>query len=371
MTFIQNLILSWLIFEIIKLFFDHNLKKVFIVTAILLSLLTSLGWYSNQVMPDIFTGIMFLSIINLLFKEDWSKEKYKIGGFIIVIVLAVLFHFSNLLMLIGTMLIFVLFRGFFNVHKKVFSCLLFSFLIGLISSLLINFTLEKKVVYSKGSHVFLMAHLNDTGILKKYLEEYCIDKNYSICDNKEDLPGRLSEFIFESDIIEKSGGWYDSKEEFNQIIKQTLIKPKYLFLNIQKSLSYTFTQFFNFRLGDGLSHYNKDSEPVCSAIKSKFSYDSKSFLNSKQNLWNGFELKFDQINFYQNTVLFVAFIFLVINFGKDKKLDRLTLFVLLFLLLNAMSTAGITAVTPRFQSRVIWLIVLPFLISVFKEKSMR
>ena len=118
-------------------------------------------------------------------------------------------------------------------------------LAGWLTLPLINFLVEKKFVMSKAPHVFIMGHLDDTGILKKFLDENCSKDEYKdckLCQYKDSLPIDIASFVWGSDMVKKSGGWQDRKDEYNKIIKATLVHPKYFLMNISKSFSYGLVQ---------------------------------------------------------------------------------------------------------------------------------
>ncbi len=71
----------------------------------------------------------------------------------------------------------------------------------------VNFIVDKTFFLSKSSHVFLTAHLNETGILKEILDDHCHKDNpYRMCALKDSLPTNLAAFIFNSNVLDHMGG---------------------------------------------------------------------------------------------------------------------------------------------------------------------
>ena len=64
---VQNLILSFVIFETFRYVVKSNFKAWFIITIFFLAMTTSVSMFSNQLMPDIFVAILGLSLFLLLF----------------------------------------------------------------------------------------------------------------------------------------------------------------------------------------------------------------------------------------------------------------------------------------------------------------
>jgi hypothetical protein len=208
-----------------------------------------------------------------------------------------------------------------------------------------------------------MAHLTDTGILQQYLNENCSKQShqhYRLCQYRDSLPQDLASFIWESDVVERTGGWNASKEEYNAIIKSTLTQSNYLFLNIYRSLTYSFIQMTRVNIGEGLTAYEEDSAPY-GQISWRFPNELNNYLNSKQNKWDGVNLQFNLINIAQ-LILIISSLFVLIYIGSNRVfplLDEHTKFFLMFVIIsvfiNSMVTAGLNAPSARFQARVIWL----------------
>ncbi len=74
--FVQNAITSFLVFEFCKLFIRKYLGFFFAFILLFLTFFSGIGWYSNQLMPDFFTPLIFLNFSILLFKENLSNQKF-------------------------------------------------------------------------------------------------------------------------------------------------------------------------------------------------------------------------------------------------------------------------------------------------------
>lgn len=290
-------------------------------------------------------------------------------------------HLSHLL--IGSSLILLVFLFKIFAKKSLYGIqarkLIFATIIVFSSWLVlpgINAIVENKFILSKGSHVMLMAHLNQTGILKEFLDEKCDDNEYQdciLCNYKDSLPRDLASFIWsDKQILQKCGGWIGSKDEFNKIITATLTEPKYLFLNIYKSITYGFIQLTDNRIGYGLGGYNEGSAPY-GLVKDKFPHELNDYLFSRENLWNGVKLKLETLNLFYLVILFISLFFVLYIFTTSlkSKLNSNTIFFLLFVILaiviNSFITAGLNSPYGRFQARIVWL--LPFALAILISKN--
>ena len=330
-------------------------------------------------MPDFFAPLSVLIIFILLKKKNISIFAWITLS--IILIYSMISHFSHLL--IGSVLIAIILilkysgnRYLFSVKYKrilITACIIFSSWLILPG---INTIVENKFILAKGSHVMFMAHLNQTGILKKFLDEKCDDDEFKdcvLCHYKDSLPTDLASFIWsEKQILQKCGGWINSKDEFNKIIIATLSEPKYLFLNIYKSLTYGLIQLTDNKIGSGLSGYNKGSAPY-GLIEEKFPDELNDYLLSRENLWNGVKLKLETLNIFHLFLLFFSLYFVVLIFTTSlvSKLDSDTVFFLLFVIMgiviNSFTTAGLSSPYGRYQARVVWM--LPFALAIILSKD--
>jgi hypothetical protein len=377
---VQNILTAYIIYKTLKIFFEDSkfFDKIYYLIILFLTTLTGIGWYSNQLMPDFFSYIVILSIFVLLV----DTKQNIISKFILILMLiyGMIVHFSHLLIGITLVTLIICSKIIFREKMKSikFYNIFFVSLIVLSSWFIlpsINYLIEKKFILSKGTHVFLMSHLNDTGILKQFLDENCNKSEFKeckLCLYKDSLPVDLASFIWSSGILEKTGGWENSREEYNKIIKAILTTPKYLILNIYRSFTYGLIQLTQNKIGEGLTAYNNWSPPY-SLIKEKFHNELNNYLNSKQNKWNGVNLKLDLLNTFHTVLIIISVIILLTlltspiiqNFNRISIL--FALFIIISITLNSFITAGLNSPCERFQARVVWLLPFSTIILIIKN----
>ena len=380
---IQNFATALILHQTIKLFrFNKGIfHAIYFTTLLFLALFTGIGWYSNQLMPDFLAPLTVLSIFILLAKNKiLSSSTIPI---VLILTLGLITHFSHLL--IGSTLIFILLTIKLISSSKIPEISLSRMLIvatiilsGWIMLPTINFIFEKKFILSKGSHVFLLAHLNDTGILKEFLDENCTNpefKDYKLCEFKDSLPPDLASFIWDGSILKDTGGWIESKDEYSSIIRGTIKQPKYLLLNVYRSVTNGLIQLTMNDIGQGLSPYNEGSAPF-GQIQWRFNSELNNYKNSRQNKWERENLNLKNLNSIHFAILIISLFIISILFSNSKLrslMDRRTMFFLTFLLLsiiaNSFITAGLNAPCERFQARIVWL--LPFALIILFAKNFK
>ncbi len=378
-VYTQNIIMAYVLLKTIQLFeIDKKyFPKVYYSTLLFLVMFTGVGWYTNQLMPDFFAAVTIL-IFFILHKK---KKLFNVSGIVLILIflLSLTSHFSHLLigsaLVIITLLAKTLSLSLDNIRPKRIFIVSAIVLLSWFIIPTINYSLEKKFILSKGAHVFLMAHLTDTGILKKFLDKKCSAPEFKdciLCNYKDSLPKDLASFMWSSNILDKSGGWIASKKEYDRIINETLTDPEFLLLNIYKSVTYGFIQLTKNEIGDGLSAYTEGSPPY-GQISWRFNGEINNYLNSRQNQWDGVNLHRDSTNTAQTLVLVISLFILVILFSSrifqkiDKTQKMFLLFIVISIIINSFVTAGLNAPCARFQARVIWLLPLSLLLIGIKN----
>jgi len=364
---IQNFLTSFVLFRVVRLF-TKSQKGYFSFYGIIsfLTFFTAIGWYSGQLMPDFLAPIMILSLV-LLWKEKQQKPLNLIL-LSLIFLFSVLVHFSHLL--IASMLITIVTSLHFlrpqliTVKRWLFAPLLI--ILGWLILPTMNYMIDDEFKISKGSHVFFISHLNDTGLLKTILDNYCPTDEFSdvkLCDYKDSLPHDAASFIWSTDILENTGGWEGSKKEYDKIIRLSFTQPRYLLNNISKSFLYGMIQLTKNKIGEGLSPYTEHSAPY-GQIHWRFNHEVNNYMMSRQNKYNGFELDLKLLNQVHLFILILSFLACIYLFTNRRwsKLSKNAQFLLLFIiagiLINSMVTAGLNTPYDRYQARVVWL--LPF-----------
>lgn len=366
----QGLILNILIYYSLRvLLTESKIFKFHLPIIIVLSLCSSMGWTASQLMPDIFTSFLVLSIF--LF-YSWNKKSWGIYIFLsVIIIFSILSHLSNIsivILMLGLLFLLFIFISSFRKNLKFFLGKTAIIVVLIFTSLLMLIGINTKYYDYKGisptSHIFFVARLMEIGFLPEYLNEKCAEKQYEMCKYKDNLPTTYDNFLWSPDSeFYKTGGWdlknYDH-EEYKNIIADVLTTPKYFGKFLYSCALNTSHQLVTFRIGEGLNNsYNEKSSQYQNVI---MFFDHKEFredfLNSKQIQGT---LYFDKVNII-NYILFAISTLIILWTLFREKLDRnMLLFTFLIfsgVIINAASTSSLSSIFNRFQSRIIWLIPL-------------
>jgi hypothetical protein len=372
-VFAQAVILNILIFRVIKaLFAENKTIRYHLPILIILSLFSSMGWTASQLMPDIFTSYIILSIF--LFYNGNNKNLWIYFFLSVIIIISILSHLSNIgiyiLLVFMIILLFLLLKSYrrnFKIFIRktvmiiVLVCVSFFILKGL------NKKYYNEYVLSPTSHIFFMARLMDTGFMKDFLNEKCDEKSYEMCKYKDSLLNSYDSFLWNpKSVFNKTGGWdLEKHKDYKDIARDVISSPKYLSLFLCNCGIHSLWQLVTWKTGDGLTNiFNKESAQYQAVIKN---YNRGEFRNDFQSSKQmQAKLNFDYINLINNIFLFVSVLIIIWTFilkKQDKSMKFFTYIIFCGVMINAVVTSSLASVFDRFQSRIIWMI--PLLASIY------
>lgn len=361
---IQGLIVSFLVFKLLRLCLPNlrRLNLIFISIMAFIALLTSASWTTSQLIADIFTPILILSLILLVI--DQTTQKRSILLYIIFFVSAAthMSHVSFSILLILSILIlrqlkFLKIKEFVKLRP-----LAVCFILAIISLATMGSALEKS------KHGFLMGALVEHGIAKEYLDEHCKSSNYKFCAYKDSLPDKAWIFLWEEDSpFYKMGGWKGTKDEFNQIIYNTLTTRKYIILHIKESFKATFDQITKFEIGEGNGSFI-DGTLLYERITTYFTHEVSQYKSSLQNTQKLTFLHNYNTILYSIVLLSIGVLILVLVKirNHDNKLLSIILIIIVSIIINAWACGTLANAIDRLGSKVIWLIPLISMIGLLE-----
>lgn len=330
------------------------------------TLITPLPWFVFQVMPDVFTPLLFLYA--MMFLKTTSRGAKVLSTF--VLLFAALMHHSHLPLLTA-------FAAGIHCIKPLRSQLNFStqqtkqlFVLSFlpwIITLSLNMWAGNGITPSKGSHVFLMGKLCENGILKAYLDENPIATNplakshpeiATFYQHKNNLPQHAWDFVWnDQPLLGPTGGWHHSKDLYLSIYAATLTSPKLVIKHIEAAAKATFQQVFLNHAGDGLEPLSKEGA-VATELKKHFPGDFQGFFGHSAQQQSRINFgTFNQVYDIVAAILILTCLLLLYKFPNPQYawLLGVTLF---FVLCNAFVTANLANVLSRLNARTFWLIPL-------------
>lgn len=355
-------------------------NSFFIVSS--LALLTSVAFYTSQIMPDIFAPIAILCFALLITYHDLNKGEILFAG--IVLVFSSMAHSSVLLTATLALVLFVLIGiSRKKINKKPIKRAAILILAAWLLIPTLNWTLNAGFKVSRAPNIFLIGRLSESGILKDYLREKCEADRIELCRFKEQLPEYSWQFLwngnsplYSDDCLDanghRAGCWLKRNEEYKPVVKD-ILTSSYLFDYIIFSIKESVRQLNDY-LNEDLASMMEDS-PVLVNVAWRFKADHQSYISSIQSVST---YKSDLTNALQIVLVPASFLGLLVILLKKKwrsrlpqDFNQLLIAVILGVVLNAVVCATFSMVTGRFQGRVVWLIPFLFVVAIALLNSTR
>lgn len=368
----QSLLVSFVLFDFVTLFIHK--KKIQIVTFLalifFLCLYSALPFLTSTLLPDIYTPIVFLLSLIILFKTKFTKKQYFFYS--ILFLYLSLTHLSNLISLSILSVTLILIKALCKnkilistFRIKYFSILVFSlwFLLPLINSFF-GYGFNR----NKASHVFIMGKMVDNGMLSVYLKSDPEAKKYALYSFKDSLPTNAADFVWNPNSpLYKTGGWEKNKIEYDAIINDIIKSPKYWQYLIGISIIETLDQLAHNNFGIDFGAY-KDGSPPYEQIKYHYKNDCRNYVMSRQFNSN-IQIDFNSRSGLQNIYIAIGLCFIFVKlflYGMQNKIALIGMISILFIVYNAFATGAISCVADRYNSRLSWIII--FIVSVYLLK---
>lgn len=334
---------------------------------------TGLGWYAGQLMPDILTPIGAMAMFLLLTGErSWAE---RIAHVLIIIVCAWC-HSSNLLILplVGACVLTVVAGKSWKKCRAPLVRWSIATVLAWGGLYFANGIIDGKPYLSRGSHVFLMGRLIDTGMLEPLLREECPTHHWRICQHVDSLPATGRQFLWwpESPLNEM-GGWDATRDEYTEVTRASFATPGRLLRHAKASIASTADQLTRWHLGYEIeSHWYRDpGSPPATMIAKHLPQELAAFNSALQQGGRG-ELSLRWPNIGYRIVLALSLLVLAAWAWKRARPGRqeevpLVVMAISTVLAGAWVCASLSEVDARYLARVSWL--LPFAATVVVARS--
>ena len=338
-------------------------ERVYFLTLIVfLAFATSLPWYVGQLMPDVFSGLAFLSVFLLLYNPGLSIER-KIT-LSILLAICVGCHLSNILgigaviVAVGLIRMMSVARRFWPTQtvKGAAGFVLLPIILIVFTVCFSNYRSGFGFKLSAGSPVFMFNRLLESGLAEKYLESECQVEQLTPCKYLHNLP--KSDFFWgSSPLLKEMGGWLGARQEAGKIATGTI--RKYPLQFAADCVKQTARQFVLFKPDD--ENYPLRSGFAVEEFSKLYPADVPRFQLTKQ--WSG-RLSWVAKKLYHvyQAVFWLSMlsclVLLLRTHGRFERPNRLFVLSLIYLVANAAVTGSLSGAFNRYQSRIDWLMGL-------------
>lgn len=362
---VQGILLSQLLW-LSQRVFGETVPLRHMTICLLLSLLTGASWFVSLVMPDIFSGMVVLSIFILGFYKQLSKSMAVWVSLIGALAIAV--HLSHLVIAAACLLVVIVFR------LRRFPYAVLPLVIALGSLVGTTMYAFNKVAVSPFGSVFMLARMSADGNVKSVLERYCPEKSWTLCAWTDRLAKDSDSFMWDAKgpVWSHPGGPIGLAPEASEIVALT-IRTQPLPL-LWSAIQNTLTQLSMVKLGDTIHSDWLD----LTVLKSVEKFFPPAELERYKNAYQVQGTMLERVAFvsalgtYAVWIGFLLSVYFFFRALRARDWTALGLIILIWVgvLANAFATGALSKPHYRYQTRIAWLLVLPPLfLSIRVKKS--
>ena len=340
-----------------------NTRRLLLIVLAIVSLTCS-PWVAAYLMPDVFAGILLLAI--LLFITTPAGHRLSIL-YALLILGALFMHNSHFLitLLFAFALLVYAFRGkqMLLVKRSLILVALCFTTWATLSGM--NAAKKYGFVFSRGSNIFMVAKLAETGILNIYLDENCPKNNLKLCNYKNQIPQSLSDFLWlDTSPLNQMGGWDSCRKEYTTVVHDVFTSPRYLLMFAQKSATGTLRQLTEIQVRDKIQSEGQDKQPSLK-VRQFFGDEWREFSMSKQNTDL---LMATSCNYVYLLTFLLSSIWILLCASRVVSKEVVFIYgcILVFFVLNAFVTATFSTISYRYQYRIFWILPATNLILMIK-----
>jgi len=360
----QSLLTAYVLWLVVRSIVPRQTAKTYLILLALLSLFTSLSWYSSLIMPDILGPVLYLCIYLLVFARDDLSRADHVAVFVIAW-WGVASHATHLMLASGLCILLamllVLRRPFMQARWKAVAEVAFIVVLAAAAQFALNDYLYGEPSLNGDRPPFLTARIIADGPGRWYLEQHCPEVKLAICDHVHDLPSDPDVFLWGA-----NGIWQNTDDDSAQRLRQEEMPFVLATLRAypRQQLTKSAIAFWQQLAVFGL--YDLDASDVVSdEYNNVFPGGRPHYLQSRQ-AQNTLPLEFFTSVGNWTILVSILMICAVAPFLWRKRSARivgLSVIIVSTVIANALVTGPLSMVEDRFQSRVIWL--LSFLAGLF------
>ena len=356
----QSLVVAIMLTLVVQRIWPAAEPAMSVAIAVALVFATSLPWLVGQVSPDVFTGLLVIGAY-LVATDRADDGRWPRTFAIACFVFSIMVHSSHLLLgLVLAAAAGLAVRGGWRLPGTSTLCKAVG--AAVIASVLGNLALSGKAVLGRGSHAFLMARLIEDGVIERVLDERCADEPYRLCAFRGELPTAAEDYLWRRDgLLQRTGGFGGSRAESTRLIRAALVDHPGLVL--RSAVAALGAQLVRFRTGDGLAPPAPDS--WVEVVLTTRLPDAESAYRSARQHRDALALPIvNGLHEAAAVAAALALSALIVSGRVRRPIVQLAALVGLAFVVNAAITGALSGPHDRYQSRVVWLIVLAALFAL-------
>ena len=218
-----------------------------------LSLASTLPWLTAVLLTDIFCGLGVLELYLLLMRGERVRRRERVG-LIVLIAVAAATHSATFALLAGLTLCAVLLSFTKRLalrrvgHRAGLGIIALA--LGAVLVFAADYAVAGRLAWTPGGFALSFGRMLQDGIVKKYLDEHCLDPRLRLCAYKDALPQGADEWFWGSALFDRLGRFAGLGGEMKTIALESLID--YPGLQFESAVTDTARQLVAVHTGEGV-----------------------------------------------------------------------------------------------------------------------
>ena len=321
----------------------------------LLTVTTSMPWFTAQLMPDILFPAAVLALHMLIFRDRMLGTAERIA-LVAGIAVAMPSHMAAAGMCVGVVLAAAVMARlrFVALPPSRLTFAAGAVAAGLALCPVSNDAITGNFAMTPGGSSFLFGRLVEDGIVLRYLNDKCPDPALRLCAFRSDFPKDADSWLWDPSSPFRALNDFEGSDEEKQILRETL--TLYPLMHVKAALAATAMQLIKFRTEVN----GTDNAPTIAMFKVHTPGLFPEFMRARQQIAS-FDIA--PLNVIHVPVAafamfcVVAALLLRRRLGLPPAFDGLATTVLLAFFANAVICGVFSHPVDRYQSRLVWLAV--------------
>lgn len=342
-AWLQNFLVSSILYFATKDLFSEVPNRYFL-GCIFFLFLTPLPFFSNFIIPDVYTGLLVV-IVGWYFCKPHSKRAFKFSSMLVFSAV----HQSNLLVMAAYTLWSLINKSYRAFWRPL---LVSTILLPLLLIPVLHGYFANTPSVSNATHALIYSRLMTYGLAQNFLDEKCPqDSEFTVLCQRRDLPFHIWDWSPESQIG-ALGGLKVLEPEFRKLNFAILKQPQNLGLFFMASTFNVIKQWVSFStpLVPSLGSAGLNSE-----LLQYSQAEHSQFTAQKIKDWSTFETYGTYFYFFTMSILALALGLLMVKRRLDKRIETLLKVAILYYFLNGLFCGLLTDPLDRYSARIIWI----------------
>jgi hypothetical protein len=367
---LQSALAAYVLHETLQRFLPRASEMTLVSVAGLLLLATGLPWFTSELMPDAFTGLLVLAFAVLVCDDGLMGWKRRIA-LTAILALAIAVHTSHAALAGGLLLSMFLLSlaapALWPGLRQRLKLPLLAFMLGIAGAAGANAAVTGRIFLLQDNAVLTLGLFVQDGMAESYLAHACSKPvpQYRLCAARRRLPHNANMFLWHDHDFDRDGGWTGMQGEARRIVRGAI--KSYPLTYLWDSAILTAQQLVMLRTADGVAPMRY---LIGDAIARHYPRESAAFLAARQQ--HGIDT--DALNDVQVPLLILAsaglpFLLWLAWRRRDPEGVLLMGIMTLALLGNAFVCGALSNPNDRYQSRIAWIAVLAILLAIGRWRT--